>query len=152
MIGRPGFEGELKEGIPTGVARRYASDLPVHAKADKAGLCRDSTVKFPDRFQRPARIELQPVPEYCIGVRLLRCERIVVVVANFLDGEKLREGQIQNDARMIGAEIVDHLLFGEEGRLRVPDLFLLGDLVVGAEDVAATRAPMRMTVEDFEWE
>src|SRR5262245_42992179 len=147
---RPGrLDRELIDRMPARIARGNAEHLAVHAQPDEAGIGGERTIEFADRLERAARIELQPMAEYDVGMLALEVEGVIVVSADLLDRQEFREREVENHARIAAAKIVGHLVLGQECGLRSPDLLLLRELGLGAEEIAAPGAPVRMAVEEF---
>src|SRR6185295_17207857 len=142
------LDRQLIERVPQRIAGRHFRHLAIDAESDEAGIGGKRAVELTDRLQRALWLELQPVAENRVGVLPLQRKCVVVVLADLLDRQELGEGQVEDHPGVVLAEIGDHLLFGEEGHLGLPNRLLLGELFLGAEDIAAPGAPMGMAVED----
>ena len=82
-------------------------------------------------------------------MRALGVEGVVVQRPRLLERPVFGEAEIKDGAHVVGAKMPGHLALGMIGGLRVPGGALLGELRLGLQRVAASRAPMRMQVDDL---
>ena len=68
---------------------------------------------------------------------------------HLIEWKEFSEAEIENDAHVVGAKILRHLVLGLVGRVGMPGRALLRQLGFGLQHIAAPRAPMRMHVDYF---
>src|SRR5580704_4336529 len=118
--------------------------------AEKADPLIDAAAQLLDPVGAGARrIDVDPVPENDIAVRALGVEGVVVQRPRLLERPVFGEAEIKDGAHGVGAKMRRHLALAMIGGLRVPGGALLGEFRFGLQRVAASRAPMRMQVDDL---
>ena len=82
-------------------------------------------------------------------MRALGGEGIIVQALHLVERQEFGEAEIEDDAHIVGAKILRHLVLGLVVGIRMPGRALLREFGRGLQHIAALGAPMRVHIDDF---
>src|SRR5579872_3174608 len=120
-----------------------------NGKAAESRACTQAALELVERRFAGFGIDVNPIADHAIRIRALVLEGVIVNPARLFAAKPLVETKIQDHANAAGAEVFGLLLFRIITWLRAPGFHLLGELLRGAQHVAAPRSPVRVHVDQF---